>query len=130
MPRKPQSVVDGDMRDLGVGSHSGPAVGDFDMLSARMELGHEKPSDVKYRLRPVIGRTVELRENVDVARALALLNMKCAVNKVRYDHIKQRRHERPGLKRKRQKSERWRKRFKEGFKATCSRVRVLAKQGW
>ncbi|PSR80316.1 hypothetical protein BD289DRAFT_374184 [Coniella lustricola] len=116
------------MSDLGLGSFSSPSVDDF--MAVRKDLGKEKPSEVKYRLRPVIGRTIDLRENVDVARALNLLSMQCAVNKVRADEHKQKRHERPGLKRKRQKSERWRKRFKDGFKATCARVRVLAKQGW
>lgn len=92
--------------------------------------GGERPIDVKYRLRPVIGRTITLQGNVDVARALNLLNMKVSSNKVKADANKQRFHERPGLKRKRLRRERWRARFKQGFKATCSRVRELAKQGW
>lgn len=97
---------------------------------AAMQLVSERPVDVKYRLRPVIGRTVELGGKTDVARALALLNMKCAVNKVKLDFNKQKFHERPGLKKKRLRRERWRVRFKGGFKATCARVRDLAQQGW
>ena len=43
---------------------------------------------------------------------------------------RQRFHERPGLRRKRLKMERWRKRFKNGFKATTVRVAELKRQGW
>lgn len=39
-------------------------------------------------------------------------------------------HERAGNKRKRMKSERWRKRFMAGFRATTERVRELKRQGW
>jgi hypothetical protein len=42
----------------------------------------------------------------------------------------QRRHERPGLKRKRLVMTRWRKRFREGFNAAVTRVDELRKQGW
>jgi small subunit ribosomal protein MRP21 len=42
----------------------------------------------------------------------------------------QRRHERPGLKRKRLVMTRWRKRFREGFNAAVTRVEELRKQGW
>lgn len=116
------------MSDLGVSQYHAPDIKDF--RSTREGMGYEKPVDVKYRLRPVVGRTVNLQTGVDVARAMALLNMKCALNKVRYDANLQRFHERPGLKRKRLHSHRWRVMFREGFKATCSRVRSLAKQGW
>ncbi|KAF3768136.1 hypothetical protein M406DRAFT_329169 [Cryphonectria parasitica EP155] len=128
LPRSSQSVVDNNMDGLGLSSWSSPTV--QDLLTNRQHLGYERPADVKYRLRPVIGRTVELQNGVDVARGLAILNMKCSLNRVRADQTKQRFHERGGLKRKRLRRERWRARFKEGFKATCSRVRVLAKQGW
>lgn len=43
---------------------------------------------------------------------------------------RQRFHERPGLKRKRLRMERWRTRFKKGFQATATRVNELKKQGW
>lgn len=123
-----QSILDENMSDLGVSQYHAPDIKDF--RSTREGMGYEKPVDVKYRLRPVVGRTVNLQTGVDVARAMALLNMKCAINKVRIDANHQRFHERPGLKRKRLHSQRWRVRFREGFKATCSRVRSLAKQGW
>lgn len=90
----------------------------------------ERANDIKYRLRPSVGRTVHLDSNVDLARGLGMLNSRVRINKIAQDVAKQRFHERPGLKRKRLRSERWRARFKDGFKATCSRVQDLARQGW
>lgn len=90
----------------------------------------EPASDIKYRLRPSVGRTIHLDTKVDLARGLGLLNTRVRTNKIAQDLAKQRFHERPGLKRKRLRSERWRARFKDGFKATCSRVQELARQGW
>ncbi|OJD28739.1 ribosomal protein s21 protein [Diplodia corticola] len=82
------------------------------------------------RLGPTIGRSVTIRDNVDLAKGLRNLDVICARNRVRGDFNKQRFHERPGLKRKRLASERWRKRFMDGFKATVSRVQYLKRQGW
>ncbi|KAI1133230.1 hypothetical protein F5Y10DRAFT_260532 [Nemania abortiva] len=82
------------------------------------------------RLVPRLGRTVQVRKNVDVARSFNILAGQVAKNGVRRDFYSQRFHERPGKKRKRLKSERWQRRFKQGFKATISRVRELTAQGW
>lgn len=51
-------------------------------------------------------------------------------NRVKYDFNKQRFHERPGLKRKRLASERWRARFKKGFSHVTARVSELTRKGW
>lgn len=67
---------------------------------------------------------------IDVGRGFKLLEMSCARNKVRREANNQRFHERPGLKRKRLRRERWRKKFMEGFKATVGRVKQLKNQGW
>lgn len=95
---------------------------------------HKKESvmDVKLRLRPGIGRTVHCGKgtSVDLARGLQLLGSHVRKNRVAQDLMRQRFHERPGLKKKRLRRERWRSRFKDGFKATCGRVRELARQGW
>lgn len=128
----PQSSTDRTISDLGIDSDPvfhRPDPSDLDGQAA-MQLISERPVDIKYRLHPVIGRTVELNSRVDVARALAILNMKCATNKVKLDFNKQKFYERAGLKKKRLRRERWRVSFKEGFKANCARVRDLAKQGW
>ncbi|KAH7047612.1 hypothetical protein B0J12DRAFT_667590 [Macrophomina phaseolina] len=82
------------------------------------------------RLGPMVGRSVPIRDNMDLAKGLRQLDIICARNRVRQDFNKQRFHERPGLKRKRLASERWRRRFMEGFKATVSRVQYLKRQGW
>ena len=84
------------------------------------------------RSRPAVGRTVEVLPDrgVDVGRALRNLDITCAVNKVRQDQSRQRFHERPGMKRKRLKSERWRKMFKQSFRATVFRVMEMRRKGW
>lgn len=82
--------------------------------------------------RPSVGRTIELDpgRGVDLARGLQRLQAQLNVNKVRSDQQRQRFHERPGLKRKRLKGERWRKRFKQGFIAIVEKVQQMRKQGW
>jgi small subunit ribosomal protein MRP21 len=84
------------------------------------------------RLDAYIGRSEEVdpSKGVDLSTALRRLGIKLAYNNVRGDFIRQRFHERPGLKRKRLKSERWRRRFKEGFQAVCKKVQKMRRQGW
>jgi hypothetical protein len=84
------------------------------------------------RLNPSYGRMVELapEKGRDLVRGLGMLGGLMARNKVKNDFYKQRFHERPGLKRKRLKSERWRARFKKEFDATCKRVTELTRKGW
>ncbi|KAI8960811.1 hypothetical protein F5Y11DRAFT_328509 [Daldinia sp. FL1419] len=88
------------------------------------------PTRPPLRLVPRTGRTIHVTRNSDVARSFKLLSIHVSANRVRYDSFLQRFHERPGLKRKRLKSERWQKRFQKGFKACVKRVRELTKQGW
>ncbi|KAK8011545.1 hypothetical protein PG990_010510 [Apiospora arundinis] len=76
------------------------------------------------------GRTAFVSKGADVGRAFKILEMQCTSNRVRADFQKQRYHERNGLKRKRLVSERWQRKFKNGFKATCKRVSELRRQGW
>ncbi|KAI9897790.1 hypothetical protein N3K66_007646 [Trichothecium roseum] len=88
------------------------------------------------RTRPVTGRTVFPRLNAqggDLSDPQLLfnnLNKMLARQKVKHLMHRQKFHERPGVKRKRLVMERWRKRFKAGFKATASRVMDLKRQGW
>ena len=84
------------------------------------------------RSRPTVGRTIEVEPHrgIDVGRALRNLDIACSVNRVKQDMFRQRFHERPGLKRKRLKSERWRKMFMQSFKATVMRVREMRRKGW
>jgi hypothetical protein len=56
-------------------------------------------------------------KGVDLGRGFRVLEINCQRNQERGDFMRQRFHERPGLKRKRLHSLRWRKRFKEGFRA-------------
>lgn len=116
--------------DLGLGNYAKPTAADIERQKEAMF--YEKPIDVKYRLRPVIGRTIDLTigSGMDLAKGLARLDTQCKANRVRADTNRQRFHERKGLKKKRLRSERWRQRFMGGFRATCKRVNELAKQGW
>ena len=84
------------------------------------------------RSRPAVGRTIEVvpEKGVDFGRALRNLGMSCALNQVKQNLARQRYHERPGMKRKRLKRERWRKMFKESFRATVMRVKEMRRKGW
>ena len=81
------------------------------------------------RSRPSLGRSVDVGPT-GVARALQVLAYQLRDNNVRNDQRRQRFHERPGLKRKRLKSERWRKRFMIAFKATLKKVNEMRSKGW
>ncbi len=82
------------------------------------------------RLKPSLGRTVDVSGNFDVTRAFRSLEAACSRNNVKRDVQKQRFHVRRGQLKKHLKIERWRKLFKEGFLAECDRVRKMRKQGW
>ena len=84
------------------------------------------------RSRPTVGRTIELdpSRGIDLARSYRMLNGLCAQNKIRSHLMNQRFHERPGIKRKRLKQERWRRFFKSGFVATVERVKEMRRKGW
>lgn len=90
----------------------------------------------RVRCTPVSGRTVFLegQRRPGTAhtpeQAFNLLRRIVRTGQIKSLWHRQRFHERPGLRRKRLKSERWRARFKQGFQATTERVRELKKQGW
>lgn len=86
--------------------------------------------ELNIRLRPSTGRTFYVSGHQDFATALKQLNRAVAMNQVRKDVRLQRFHERPALKRKRKLRERWRVRFKDGFKAAVNRAFELKNQGW
>lgn len=90
----------------------------------------DKPLPMK--LTPSVGRaiTVDASRGMDIGRAFRSLEVLCARNSVRKDFMRQRFHERPGLKRKRLKGERWRRRFKENFKGVVAIVGKMRAQGW
>lgn len=141
VPARPSLISSkGLVDDLGINDPLRPDMSDLEQQ--RKGAFFERPIDVKYRLRPVVGRTVELTtgaqaaeglnasRNVDFAKALGRLDMQVKVNRIKADANRQRFHERNGLKKKRLRSERWQRRFMDGFRATCRRVSELAKQGW
>lgn len=82
------------------------------------------------RTNPYMGRAEKVVGSKTLARSLAHMQAKLQYNQVKQTFQKQRFHERPGLKRKRLKSERWRKRFKDGFRAMIMKVQRMKRQGW
>lgn len=84
------------------------------------------------RLNPTYGRTVELdpSRGRDLVRGIGMMASLMARNRIKHEVMKQRFHERNGLKRKRLNSERWRARFKVGFRDITSRVSELTRKGW
>ncbi|KAH6685879.1 hypothetical protein F5X68DRAFT_262404 [Plectosphaerella plurivora] len=91
---------------------------------------HYGKPQAELRLHPVLGRTIHVNNRVDVATAVNYTNVLTVRNKIKFHYHHQRFHERPGLKRKRLRSERWRTKFKKGFAATVHRVQDLKAQGW
>lgn len=92
--------------------------------------------------RPTTGRTVFLHPGRgsaaakqglaadNASNAFRVLDRTVRDQKIKNLFYRQRFHERKGMKRKRLRMDRWRNRFKDGFKATASRVLELKKQGW
>jgi small subunit ribosomal protein MRP21 len=117
---------------LGLTPKKGSGLGLGELLSGmdggELELKQIKPTPV--RLKPVSGKTIHCAAGMDPARAFSALNRLTSLEKTALTQRRQRFHERPGLKRKRLKSERWRSRFAVGFAATVKRVQHLAQQGW
>jgi len=118
---------------LGAKTSSDPSSAMSDDRTGReINLMKARRTERSIRSRPSVGRTVEinLERGPDFGRALRILDIQCAVNRVRADQQRQRFHERPGLKKKRLKSERWRKLFRESFRATVGRVKEMRRKGW
>lgn len=89
-----------------------------------------QPTRTPMRFTPSTGRTVYITPQIDVGKGFRLMEQLVARNKVKSTFNYQRFYERPGLKRKRLHSLRWRKKFMAGFKAAVNRVKQLKKQGW
>lgn len=107
---------------------------DTDSSSSKlMELANTlktKPFRQLLSFSPSSGRSVFVTPKVDIMMAFKKMEMGCSRNRVRREATAQRFHERPGLKRKRLKSLKWRERFLDSFKATLNRVQDLRSQGW
>lgn len=99
-----------------------------DAVSSQLKLPIPR-NTATIKSRPSLGRTVDVT-SAGVARALQVLAREVRDNNVRADQKRQRFHERAGLKRKRLKSERWRKRFRIAFKATVQKVQEMRRKGW
>ncbi|MCJ1359668.1 MAG: hypothetical protein MMC33_009670 [Icmadophila ericetorum] len=118
-------------KSVGMGPSSNKLAQDVaeDSLT-RAERSISRSAAPAVRLDAYIGRGENVTKAMDLGRALRRLDITLALNNVRGEVFQQRFHERPGLKRKRLKSSRWRKRFKEGFQAVVAKVQDMRKQGW
>ncbi|KAK4465887.1 hypothetical protein QBC42DRAFT_260615 [Cladorrhinum samala] len=124
-----RSDVDRSTSNLAQGGGGGPATGMALFQISDFYKKHNM-SHVEMRLRPSTGRTVSVHGAMDVARAFKVLEGHCRANNIKSESRQQKFHERPALKRKRLRRERWRDRFGAGFRATISRVMELRGQGW
>jgi hypothetical protein len=88
--------------------------------------------ELDIHVKPRTGRTVKVNPSTpnDLGTKLRVLDMLVARNKIRQEHARQKFHERPGLKRKRLASVRWRSNFKQRFMGVVGRVNDLRAQGW
>ncbi|KAK7420532.1 hypothetical protein QQX98_002731 [Neonectria punicea] len=90
----------------------------------------------RIRAKAVTGRTVFVKDRITPTSAptpmiaLRVLNKMVREQQVKTKFHSQKFHERNGLKKKRLRSQRWRTRFKNGFKETVNRVLELKRQGW
>ncbi|KAF2455197.1 hypothetical protein BDY21DRAFT_351512 [Lineolata rhizophorae] len=98
--------------------------------SGPVRLDAEPAMNIK--LGPELGKTVPVDKGrgVGLAQAFRFMEIQTAMNRIRHTVNMQKFHERPGLRRKRLKSQRWRRRFKEGFKETVRKVQKMTRQGW
>ncbi|KAA8894934.1 hypothetical protein FN846DRAFT_894624 [Sphaerosporella brunnea] len=99
----------------------------FSPSANQLPLSHLNVPQKPPKMGPTAGRSVVVQG--DVAQAFMRLRSIISQNKVRQDFHYQKFHERPGLKRKRLRSERHRRRFKEGFKRMVALVMDMRKKG-
>lgn len=93
-----------------------------------------KVAELTLRLKPTLGRTVDVDDGRGMDLTRAFVNLEAKINgrgnSVRKDERNQKYHVRRGQARKIKKRERWRVLFKEGFLGECERVRKMIRQGW
>jgi hypothetical protein len=91
--------------------------------------GHLLPTPLRFRPSVEAGRSVTLGRS-NLTTRLAHLDSLIKNEKVKSMSISQKFHERPGLRRKRLKSARWRKGFKKDFYGLISKIREMRSMGW
>jgi len=93
-----------------------------------------KAPELTLRLKPTLGRTVEVDDGRGFDLTRAFVNLEAKINgrgnSVRKDERNQKFHTRRGQAIKIKRRERWRVLFKEGFLGECNRVRKMIRQGW
>jgi hypothetical protein len=89
---------------------------------------HQRPK----HLSPRTGRTFDVTRpsQSELTTRMNQVTMICMANKVAQMERRGKFHERPGIKRKRVRREKWRSKFAKRFGAICGRVKWLSSQGW
>ena len=82
------------------------------------------------RSHPRLGRAIEIQSRTDLARGFDLLHRLVRSNNIKFDQRRQRYHERPGIKRKRLRRQRWRARFKQNFHNAVEKIKKMKRMGW
>jgi ribosomal protein S21 len=105
------------------------------VTSAVLEPARPKPrliTELDIHVKPRTGRSVVVdpKKADDLGAKLRSLEYLCVRNRVKADFNMQKFHERPGLKRKRLASQRWRRNFRGRLNGVISRVNDLRVQGW
>lgn len=80
--------------------------------------------------RPSLGRIVEIDSKVDIGKSLSILKKLVRTQNIKNDQQRQRFYERPGVRRKRLRRERWRARFKENFHNAVEKIKAMRRMGW
>jgi hypothetical protein len=106
-------------------------------LNYGVNLGQGDPTQrPQIRTKSVVGRTIFIRDRATATsahspgQAFRMLNRLTKQQHIKNKYHSQKFHERNGMRKKRLRSERWRARFKKGFKACVTRTLELKKQGW
>lgn len=126
-----QGDIAGSMVMPGSASRSSTTVNASNMVSDSLERSlFQKRAVRTIKSRPSLGRTIEIDARVDIARGFQLLRRLAAQNRIKPDQYLQRFYERPGMRRKRQRRERWQARFHENFHRAVEKIKAMRRMGW
>ncbi|KZZ89287.1 Ribosomal protein S21 [Ascosphaera apis ARSEF 7405] len=113
-------------------SRDDPSDRNTNLLAKSVMQSLREDPEFDLRLNASTGRTVEVNNKfgLDAVRAVRMLEIACAKNKVRAQQRDQRFHVRRSQKKKDLRMKRWRALFKKSFKQTLSRCAKMKSQGW
>lgn len=102
-----------------------------DALRGTLKERHVEPRAQRtIKSNPSLSRTVEISSKADLGAGFERLRFFVRDNQIRHDQQMQRFYERPGMRRKRLRRERWRARFKENFHNAVEKIKAMRRMGW